>query len=140
MIGIVIAFFGINPSTADAQAEDATTRRWAGFARILGARRYLAGNPFAFRATDVAELANVADPVGPENDAHLASIIADADLLIPCWGRRTKIQPRLRPALDDLALRLRASGKPVKVFGLTQSGDPVHPLMLGYATALIDWR
>jgi hypothetical protein len=39
-----------------------------------------------------------------------------------------------------LAAALLNSGKPVKVFGLTASGDPKHPLMLGYDTQLVEWR
>jgi hypothetical protein len=33
-----------------------------------------------------------------------------------------------------------ASGKPVKIFGLTKGGDPLHPLFLGYETPLVPWR
>lgn len=109
------------------------------FAQRNGARAYIAGNPFAFRATDVRALAAAADPVGPENDAHIAAIIRDADVLVPCWGNRAKLPPSLRPRLDALADMLHASGKPVRVFGFT-GGDPLHPLMLGYATPLVDWR
>ena len=29
--GKVVAFFGINPSTADANIDDATVRKWTGF-------------------------------------------------------------------------------------------------------------
>lgn len=139
MDGFVVAFFGVNPSTADAHAEDSTTRKWAGFCRVMGARRYIAGNPFAFRSTDVKALASAADPIGPENDANIDAIIADADILIPCWGNRSKVPPGLRHRFDSLAARLFASGKPVKTFGLTASGDPMHPLMLGYSTPILEW-
>ena len=138
--GQVYAFFGINPSTADAEAEDATTRKWAGFCRANGARRYLAGNPFAFRATDVRMLAAVTDPVGPENEKHLLQIISDADVLVPCWGNSGKVPSSLRHHLSHLRCLLRDSGKPVKCFGFTSTGDPKHPLMLAYSTQLIPWN
>lgn len=138
--GIVLAYFGVNPSTAGAEVEDQTTMKWRGFARVNGARRYIAGNPFAFRATNVRELATAADPIGPDNAKHLSDIIRDADVLVPCWGSRTKLPRQLRGRLDGLAGLLHASGKPVKVFGITASGDPAHPLMLGYATPLVDWQ
>lgn len=137
--GIVIAFFGVNPSKAGAEIEDQTTMKWRGFCRVNGGRSYIAGNPFAFRATDVRELATAADPIGPDNASHIMDIIADADLLVPCWGNRSKLPPRLRPHLDTLATVIRNSGKPVRIFGLTKSGDPMHPLMLGYATPLVEW-
>lgn len=136
--GITIAYFGVNPSTADATVEDATTRRWMGFAAREGASRYIAGNPFAFRSKSVRALANAQDPVGPDNDAHIAQIIADADLLVPCWGARAKVPRRLHGRLDALLNTLKASGKPVKVFGWSQTGDPLHPLFLAGSTPLVD--
>ena len=140
MDGIVVAFFGVNPSKADAHVEDTTTRKWAGFCRVMGAKRYIAGNLFAYRSTDVKVLTTICDPIGHDNDVHIDNIIADADVIVPCWGNRSKIPKALRWRLDYLTARLFASGKPVKIFGLTASGDPMHPLMLGYSTPIIDWR
>jgi len=137
--GIVIAFFGVNPSTAAEDEEDSTTRKWRGFCKVNGARRYIAGNPFAYISTDVRRLSEVTDPIGPDNLRHTAAIIEDADLLVPCWGNRSKLPPKLRPHLHSLEFVLRASGKPMKIFGLTKSGDPMHPLMLGYGTPLVQW-
>lgn len=138
--GIVMAFFGVNGSTATETEEDQTTKKWFGFARRNGASRYIAGNPFAFRAREVTALAGVVDPVGPENTRYIAEIIAEADLLVPCWGNRGKVPKHLRGHFDALRAQLVASGKPIKIFGLTKSGDPQHPLMLGYDTPLVDWN
>lgn len=137
--GQTFAYFGINPSTADATLDDATVRKWIGFTKVNGGRRLIVGNVFSFRATDVSQLEKACDPYGPDNHFHLEGIIAEADVLIPCWGSRTKLPPKLRHSLDNLAATLRGLGKPCKVFGLTGSGDPKHPLMLGYDTPLIDW-
>lgn len=134
--GIVIAFFGVNPSTADASAEDATTRKWYGFSVRQFARKYIAVNPFAFRSTDVNALAGAADPIGPDNDRHIDEVIKEADLLVPCWGSTDKVPPRLRYRFVEIFERLFDSNKPVKIFGLTKGGDPKHPLMLGYSTPL----
>jgi len=135
-----IAFIGCNPSTADADDDDATTRKMRGFARVIGAREYLLGNVFAYCATDVYDLAGAQDPVGPDNDAHLAFIVSRAELIIPCWGAREKIPQRLWPHIDAVATMLMVTGKPLKAFGVTKSGDPAHPVRLGYSTGLIDWR
>ena len=62
----VIAYFGFNPSTADEFIDDATVRKCHGFSRRLHASRFIMGNVFAFRATDVNSLARVEDVIGPE--------------------------------------------------------------------------
>lgn len=135
--GPVYAFFGVNPSTADADIDDATVRKWRGFVSRWGGSRFIVGNVFAFRATDVRALASAPDPIGRLNNDHIAQIIADADILVPCWGNRSKVPPQLRSSFRWLLQVLHASGKPVKTFGLSQGGDPMHPLMLGYATPLV---
>lgn len=133
---MVFAYFGINPSTADATLDDATVRKWKGFTVRNGGHRFIVGNVFAFRATDVGALYHAADAVGPENLRHLKQIIADADVLVPCWGSSDKVFKSMRGRLKTLLYILQSSGKPVMHFGLTASGDPKHPLMLGYDTPL----
>lgn len=137
--GPVYAFFGINPSTADASIDDATVRKWIGFTKTWGGSRFIVGNVFAYRATDVKDLASVDDPYGDEIGDYITDIITEADILVPCWGNSTKVPPQLQGACDILMDALVSSGKPVMHFGLTKSGDPKHPLMLGYATPLLPW-
>lgn len=134
--GLVYAFFGVNPSTADAEADDATVRKWRGFVTRWGGSRFIVGNVFAFRATDVRALAAAPDPIGRLNNDHITQIIAASDILVPCWGNRSKVPPQLRSNFRWLMQVLHASGKPVMAFGLSKSGDPLHPLMLGYSTPL----
>lgn len=138
-IGVVFAFFGVNGSTAGIKNEDQTSMKWRGFTLRNAGRRYVAANPFAYCTTDVHELAGVEDPIGPENDAYISAAIAVADVLVPCWGSRGKLPRRLHYRLDWLKAQIFAAGKPVRIFGLTASGDPKHPLMLGYDTKLQDW-
>jgi hypothetical protein len=135
--GPVYAFFGINPSTADATVDDATVCKWRGFVIRWGGSRFVVGNVFAFRSTDVRVLASAVDPVGPDNFTHIMRIGFEADVLVPCWGARGKLPRALRPRLDDMLDILHGFRKPVMSFGLSQGGDPLHPLMLGYATPLI---
>lgn len=137
--GPTFAYFGINPSTADATIDDATVRKWIGFTKVNGGRRFIVGNVFAYRSTDVKGLTLAGDPYGPENPMHLNQIIEDADILVPCWGDRKKLDRRLQSNFDWIKARFLVSGKPVMTFGFTSSGDPKHPLMLGYKTPLIDW-
>ena len=134
--GHIYAFFGVNPSTADADIDDATVRKWQGFVRRWEGARFIVGNVFAYRATDVKELAKADAPIGPLNDRYISSICEEADILVPCWGDRGKLPKRLRHHLDFALAYIGACGKPVMCFGLSKSGDPLHPLMLGYDTTL----
>lgn len=138
--GPVYAYFGVNGSTATGDEDDHTVRKWNGFTRLFGGSRYIVGNPFAYRATDVRMLAKAEDPIGPENDFYIRQIIAEADILVPCWGNSGKVPRELRTEFDILEHRIRESGKPVLIFGLTKSGDPMHPLMLPYSTQLKTWE
>lgn len=129
----------VNPSTADAEKDDQTIRKLRGFGERNGWGRIIVGNLFAYRATDVRELGNTADPVGPENDAHLARIFAEADRVIVAWGPVSK-QPRAYRGLRwrkivSLANRpLYSIGEPAKC------GHPCHPLTLGYDRPIIRWQ
>ncbi len=142
MDGLTFAYFGINPSTADASIDDATVRKWTGFTKINGGRRFLVGNISAYRATDVRDLKTVL--ISPqqhgENTAHLSRIVDEADVLIPCWGNRSKAPIHMHNDFDAVLAMLHASGKPVWHFGLTVAGDPKHPLMLGYSTPLTEMK
>lgn len=137
--GPIYAYFGVNGATAGKINNDHTVRKWIGFTTRFGGSRFIVGNPYAFCATDVRQLASAVDPIGPDNDRYLAEIIAEADILVPCWGSRAKLPRRLRPRLYDLADKLIASRKPILCFGLTDAGDPLHPLTLSYQTKLIPY-
>lgn len=134
------AFFGVNPSTADATLDDATVRKWRGFTLRNGGHRFIVANVFAYRSTDPAVLTYQDDPFGPQWLEHLQSVIADADVLVPCWGRLAKMPKDLRGAPAQLLATLLRAGKPVLHFGVTGCGQPKHPLMLGYDTPLTEWH
>lgn len=135
--GKVFAFFGVNPSTADAAINDQTVGKWIGFVKRWGGSRFIVGNVFAYRSTEVNALRTVQQPVGPENFAHLERIAAEADVLVPCWGDRAKVPRTLHHHIDKALAFLLAQGKPVRAFGFAKGGDPLHPLMLGYDTPLV---
>lgn len=116
-----IAFVMLNPSTADASADDPTIRRCLGYATEWGYGSLLVGNLFAARATDPDRLAGLADPVGPENDEHLLAIHEAARRTVVAWGARGTLRDRWRAVLDMLAGELVA-------LDTTKGGQPVHPL------------
>ena len=141
MAGPVFAFFGINPSTADATTNDATVRKWIGFTKAWGGSRFIVGNVWPLRSTDVRALADATRwlDIGRENTRHILAMADEADVLVPCWGDRSKVPRRMHNDLDDLLSLLRGTRKPVMHLGLTKGGDPKHPLMLGYSTPLVPW-
>lgn len=140
MAGIVVALFGVNPSTADATVNDATIRKDIGFAKVHGWRKIIKGNVFPFRATKVFELATCSNPLGTDNETYLRAIADEADLLVPCWGNQSKVPKALRHHFDRTLEILSKTGRPLMHFGLTDSGDPKHPLFLPYDTPLTNWN
>jgi hypothetical protein len=127
----VIYFVMLNPSTATAEVDDATIRRCIGFAKLQGAGGIIVVNMFAFRATLPNDLWLAADPVGPDNDTHILAIPEDA-MVIAAWGMQTHIlfRQRRREMLELLGER------PLWCLGVTASGEPRHPVRLGYDVQL----
>lgn len=147
-VGVVV---GINPSTADADAEDHTTRKLIGFAERWGWGGYWLVNPFALRATDQRELLRAEDPVGPENDDELLAAFARGALtadeyLVPAvvcaWGsaKTVAIRRLLDRRLEQLWALLSGAGLATRAWsclGTSRDGSPRHPLMLAYDTPLV---
>ncbi|MFL9517741.1 DUF1643 domain-containing protein [Acinetobacter baumannii] len=133
----VVAFFGVNPSTADSVINDSTVKKWIVFAKRLNAHKLIVGNMFSYITPYVKELATCGEVTNIENEKALDSIIRDADILIACWGTRTKVRAVLRPYFDQLMDKLKNSNKPVFCFGYTKSGDPRHVGRIPYSTELI---
>lgn len=120
-------FLMLNPSTADADVDDPTIRRCIGYARAWNCGALLVVNLFAWRATNPAELATAADPVGPDNDDFIAgAAVASARLdapLVAGWGANA---PAARIAQ---VLGLPGMHR-ITALALTKAGQPRHPLYL----------
>lgn len=137
--GPVYAYFGVNASTADAQENDHTVTKWIEFTKRFGGSRFIVGNPFDTVCTDVKRLGVDRPAFSPDNLGYIRDIIAEADILVPCWGSRRKVRGPLQIWFTMLRRKLVASAKPIMVFGFTKDGDPKHPLMLPYTTQLVPW-
>jgi hypothetical protein len=140
-------FVGHNPSTADALAEDPTTRRWAAFARRWGRGGYYAVNLYPYRATDVSACYTWRDGRGPANDIEVGIMMAkNIDLIfetaqkcmcvVVCWGDLAREQGVVEAAIR----RLRASGKAILCFGYTKSGAPKHVMARGKSRVPDDFQ
>ena len=116
----LVLFIGLNPSTADAESDDNTSRVCINYAKRWGYGGVLLGNLFAFRSTDQSALYTAADPVGPDNDAWLKKLQAEAKIVICAWSATGGYRNRDRVVLSFLQ-------KPHCLTKL-KSGYPGHPL------------
>lgn len=121
--GPLVSWIMLNPSTADADADDPTVRRCIRFAQSWGYGGLVIRNLFALRATDPAALDRHPDPVGPDNDTYLARC-AHEELTVAAWGARGG--PRGQAVLNLLD---RHGVLPCQL-AATSDGQPRHPLYL----------
>lgn len=124
----VLAFAGLNPSTADEKVDDATIRRCIRFAKDWGYGGICMINLFAFRATKPADLKKAADPIGPDNDRILLAYHETSDRTVACWGNDGVFMNR------NESVSVLLGG--LYCLGTTQGGHPRHPLRLRADTKL----
>ena len=118
-----LCFVLLNPSVADADADDPTVRRCIGYSKRWGYGAIDVVNLFAFRATRPAYLRRAADPIGPANDRHIREAIESAGGVIAAWGNEGAWRDRhatVQALLPEETL----------CFGMTRVGQPRHPLYL----------
>lgn len=127
-------FVMLNPSTADANADDPTIRRCTAFAKREGCGGLIVVNLFALRATDPQELYSHPDPVGPQNDGILYEATHQGSPLIAAWGAHGTLHDRA----ETVARLLEFND--VMCLGTTKNGHPRHPLYVHGNTPLTVWR
>lgn len=137
--GPIATFLMLNPSTADASADDPTIRKCCGFARRWGYSGIWVVNLFAFRATDPRELARhpYETIVGPDNDGWLAPGLEDGAVF--AWGCPSSAAVRKLVARRVPEVLRMAAGD-WECIGVSADGSPRHPLMLPYATPRVRWE
>ena len=128
----------LNPSTADARADDPTIRRCIAFSRREGCGELAVLNLFALRATDPAELLVHPDPTVPHND-HWFELLGreawdEGDLIIVAWGAHRAV------GSDSGVWVARRLGRPLWCLGTTKDGAPRHPLYVRRDQPLVEWR
>lgn len=124
--GTALLFVMLNPSTADATADDATIRRCIRFAQAHGHGAVEVVNLYAYRATDPKDLRRAGYPVGPDNDEHTVAAAREAAEVCVAWGANVRDLERPQIVLP----MLRKLGVSLQCLRITRSGFPQHPLML----------
>lgn len=125
----------LNPSTADASANDPTITRCSTRAKLLGFGGIYVVNLFALRSTDPRALYLQPEPVGPENNEQILKAAETSNLFICGWGVHGKFKGR-----DQVVHgMLRAFGVTPHVLKMNKDGSPGHPLYVSYKVKPGPW-
>ncbi|MDG1065176.1 MAG: DUF1643 domain-containing protein [Luminiphilus sp.] len=127
--GPEIIFVGLNPSTADAKADDPTLRRIIRFSDDWGYSAVTVINLFAWRGQHPRKLCTVQDPVGPRNNYWIKKLTQGIEPVVAAWGNGGSLQSR------DQYLIEKIPG--LYCLGKTQQGHPRHPLYAPASCRLI---
>jgi hypothetical protein len=122
----------LNPSTADAMADDPTIRRCTAFTKAWGLAGLTVVNLFALRATDPRELLSHPAPVGGANDRFIREEVHPWSVVVAAWGAHKITAARSRAVMEIIA----AAGSGVGCLGVTKGGHPRHPLYVPASQAL----
>jgi hypothetical protein len=122
----------LNPATGDTERRHRPTlERCISRSRTAGHTGLVIVNLFAFRDTNPRNLRVAPDPVGPANDEVLRVITKAGAQTIAAWGGRGRLRGRsgrIGPLLDS-----------PMCLGITQRGEPLHPLYVHADTQLVPW-
>lgn len=129
-------FIMLNPSTADAEIDDATIRSCIRLCKSWEYGSFEVVNLFGWRATDPQELTKADDPVGGANDRIVISAIERCDTPICAWGAHKMANGRAAEMKN-----LITSRRPLAFcLGMTKAGAPKHPLYIKTGTPLVAFR
>jgi hypothetical protein len=136
----------LNPSVADAEVDDPTVRRCLGFCKRWACGRLYIVNLFAFRSSSPAQMMMADDPVGRENERHLARAVRgqhrfqepvlSTGPVVCAWGAHGGYMGRDTQVLGWLAQFPTIN---LVCLGLTKDGHPRHPLYVPYSAPLVPY-
>lgn len=138
-----MCFIMLNPSTADANEDDATIRRCMGFARLHNAGGIEIANLFAWRSTNPEALRYLDgkatdDIIGPDNDEAIMTAVnvtlEREGKVVLAWGANAKYHKEREKAVLNMLLvncMVRAHA-----LAVTANGHPKHPLYCSYIKPL----
>lgn len=122
-----MVFVMLNPSTADADVDDATIRRCINFAKASDYGSIQVVNLFAFKATkpELLRDKNI-EPIGDRNDKYILDTCRNSDIVIAAWGVNGKLNSR-----NAYVERLIGTNTyDLHCLGVSTEGHPRHPLFV----------
>lgn len=127
-------FIGLNPSTANELADDPTVRRLYGFAQNWGYGGLYICNLFSFITPYPKEL--LTDVRNHKANTPAIQMALGLSVLTICgWGDGIKL---VEQGTERAKAVYELTDAPM-CFGLTESGNPKHPLYLPKETALEEY-
>jgi len=132
----------LNPSTADAEKDDPTTRKCLRYARENGCGRYVAVNLFAFRSPEPKVMKAREDATGGSIAAlyilrHLEIARESKGFIVVAWGNDGEHQGQDSAMLEQLWAR---HFNPL-CFGVNEkTGMPKHPTYIANGLSLIRYK
>lgn len=124
-----VTFIMLNPSTADANKDDATIRKCCGFAKILGFSFLNVVNLFDFRATHPYDLKKTNFPSSENNLPNILAAAKYSDMVICAWGTNGSFNGQDKKVLSEL----KEAGIKLHALEITKDGFPKHPLYISYS-------
>lgn len=128
----MIAFIGLNPSTADEQENDNTITRCVNFARDWGAGGIYMLNLFGCCSKDKSCLSSIENPVGDKNDQYLIEYTKKVEKIICAWGNDGCYLNRAKEVCSLL-------DAPLFALAINKTGEPKHPLYVTRNTQPISY-
>ncbi len=128
----MIAWIGLNPSTATERANDNTVTRCVNWTREWGYSGMTMLNLYAYRATDPKDMIAAGYPVGEETDRIIRRVCLKAAKVILCYGNHGQGE-----RVMDLFRIL--DGIQCHAMRITKAGRPEHPLYLKGSTVPVPY-
>lgn len=126
----------LNPSTADALADDPTIRRCIAFTKAWGLDGLIVVNLFALRSADPRQIRRHRDPEGPANDRFIADALHPWSVVVAAWGADRMADAREQEVLAIVAEKAAGAA----CLGVTKAGYPRHPLYVRSDAELVSYE
>lgn len=129
-----VLFIGLNPSTANEIQNDPTIRRCAGFAEKWGYGGMYFCNLYSYVSTNPRALSDK-EAIHSANNPAIAMATKLVVLTVVAWGDGVELVENGSLVAENVKNIISAP----MCFGLTQKGNPKHPLYLSGEAELVDY-